>query len=726
MHCLVNNKSPKQLYKVADRLLESDKDAGLTLISLQRKGQKVLDEAEKLYNKAKNGTDQYRDAEVEIVKQGNLYNSGEYIVQEYKINSNKELGSYDVNLRNFPTGTTYSKSGNTVQVKILKKNIKDDINGTIDIVNARVKTCPAFYAEAKNDNYQDYVIAADPYESTSARTNLKIASNNATLKIVKTDEKTGDKLSNIKFNVKYENGDNIGDFVTDKNGIITIENLKPSKVIITELETDEEHILDTTKTNATLTFGETTTVNIDNERKTGSLKIYKVDLDNEKIPVSNVEFEITDKDGFKYKGTTDQNGVLRIDNIRTGMVSIKEIKTNSIYELSEETYTTEIQWNELSEITIKNEKLKGQVEVLKVDAEDKEYKLEGVKFQVINSNNEVVEEIVTDSTGCATTSRLPIGEYTLKEIATDDMHILNEKPIKVIVNTDELTKITITNERIKGQIKVLKVSSEDSPITGDKVGTPIPNVEFEVYNANKEVVDTIITDNEGIAITKKLDKGIYTVKETKSGKWYLLNENEFTVEIKEHNEIVELNITNEPEKPSVDIEKTGLIQTTANEEIRYDFHIKNTGNTKLDKFTWYDYLPTDYIRITRLITGTYNQDLDYAIYYKTNKNDYRLLKDNLNTQVNNYIDFSNIELEEGEYVTEFKADFGTVDIGFESVIDPYIFTTVNDTVQNDNTFTNKTRIEGYNDTYLVWDEDDHTTKVYEKKLEVKKLPRTGF
>lgn len=726
MHCLVNNKSPKQLYKVADRLLESDKDAGLTLTSLQRKGQKVLDEAEKLYNKAKNGTDQYRDAEVEIVKQGNLYNSGEYIVQEYKINSNKELGSYDVNLRNFPTGTTYSKSGNTVQVKILKKNIKDDINGTIDIVNARVKTCPAFYAEAKNDNYQDYVIAADPYESTSARTNLKIASNNATLKIVKTDEKTGDKLSNIKFNVKYENGDNIGDFVTDKNGIITIENLKPSKVIITELETDEEHILDTTKTNATLTFGETTTVNIDNERKTGSLKIYKVDLDNEKIPVSNVEFEITDKDGFKYKGTTDQNGVLRIDNIRTGMVSIKEIKTNSIYELSEETYTTEIQWNELSEITIKNEKLKGQVEVLKVDAEDKEYKLEGVKFQVINSNNEVVEEIVTDSTGCATTSRLPIGEYTLKEIATDDMHILNEKPIKVIVNTDELTKITITNERIKGQIKVLKVSSEDSPITGDKVGTPIPNVEFEVYNANKEVVDTIITDNEGIAITKKLDKGIYTVKETKSGKWYLLNENEFTVEIKEHNEIVELNITNEPEKPSVDIEKTGLIQTTANEEIRYDFHIKNTGNTKLDKFTWYDYLPTDYIRITRLITGTYNQDLDYAIYYKTNKNDYRLLKDNLNTQVNNYIDFSNIELEEGEYVTEFKADFGTVDIGFESVIDPYIFTTVNDTVQNDNTFTNKTRIEGYNDTYLVWDEDDHTTKVYEKKLEVKKLPRTGF
>ena len=26
---------------------------------------------------------------------------------------------------------------------------------------------------------------------------------------------------------------------------------------------------------------------------------------------------------------------------------------------------------------------------------------------------------------------------------------------------------------------------------------------------------------------------------------------------------------------------------------------------------------------------------------------------------------------------------------------------------------------------MVWDEDDHTTKVYEKEIEVKKLPRTG-
>lgn len=226
--------------------------------------------------------------------------------------------------------------------------------------------------------------------------------------------------------------------------------------------------------------------------------------------------------------------------------------------------------------------------------------------------------------------------------------------------------------------------------------------------------------------TKELDKGKYTIKEVESGKWYLLNENEFATEISKNDEIVELNITNESEEPNVDIEKEGIIQTTANEEIRYDFHIKNTGNTKLNNFTWYDYLPTEYVRITKLITGTYNQDLNYAIYYKTNKNDYRLLKDNLNTHINNYIDFANLKLEKDEYVTEFKVDFGTVDIGFESVISPYIFVKVNSDVNNNDKFTNKTRIEGYNDTYLVYDEDDHTTEIYEKELKAKKLPRTGY
>ena len=352
--------------------------------------------------------------------------------------------------------------------------------------------------------------------------------------------------------------------------------------------------------------------------------------------------------------------------------------------------------------------------------------LKDIEFQVINSENKVVDTIKTNEKGVAETTNLPIGHYKLKETKTDDFHILDDKLISVEIKADQISRLDITNERIKGKIKIVKTSEDDNFINGEKAGTPITNVKFEVYDVNGKLVDTIITSEHGIATTKELDKGKYIIKEVEAGKWYLLNENEFATEISKNDEIVEINITNEPEEPNVDIEKEGIIQTTANEEIKYDFHIKNTGNTKLNNFTWYDYLPTEYVRITKLITGTYNQDLNYSIYYKTNKNDYRLLKDNLNTQINNYIDFANLKLEEDEYVTEFKVDFGTVDVGFESVVSPYIFVKVNSDVNNDDKFTNKTIVEGYNDTYLVYDEDKHTTQIYEKELKVKKLPRTGY
>ena len=109
----------------------------------------------------------------------------------------------------------------------------------------------------------------------------------------------------------------------------------------------------------------------------------------------------------------------------------------------------------------------------------------------------------------------------------------------------------------------------------------------------------------------------------------------------------------------------------------------------------------------------------------TQDKEYCILEKNLNTQVNNYIDFTNIKLDDDEFIIEFKVDFGTVDVGFASVETPQLFVKVKDIVKNEDVFINKTRIEGYNKTYLVWDTDDHPTKVYDKKLEIK-LPRTGY
>lgn len=608
------------------------------------------------------------------------------------------------------------------------KHLVTDVNGIAEVKNINTGN----YTLRETLTKKEYNLAVDQNVLVNWNETMEYKIENekkkGQIRIIKVDADYNEvKLEGVEFQIIDKNNHIIEILKTNSNGEAVSSRIPIGEYKIKEvsLGTNEEYILNDEIKTITVEEDKISNIQFENEHKKGNLKIYKVDLDNNTIPVSDVEFEVIDQDGYKYTAISDENGIAYIENIRTGIATIKETKTNKIYKLNEEKFETDIKWNETAEITITNEKLKGQIEVYKVDSEDNEIKLEGVEFQVINSNNEVVETIVTDKEGYAITSRIPIGEYQLKEVKTDDMHILNENIIKVDVTTDIVSRLDITNDRIKGQIKVIKTSEDDNFINGLDAESPIENVKFEVYDLNNNLVDELTTSVDGTAITKLLDKGSYIIKEVESGEWYLLNENTFIAEIKEHQEIVNVEITNESEKPDVDIEKTGIIQTTANQEIKYDFHIKNTGNVPLSNFTWTDSLPTDYVRITKLITGTYNQDLNYSIYYKTNKNDYKLLKDNLNTGVNNYIDFSNLELDADEYVTDFKTDFGTVDVGFESVINPYIFVRVNSNVNNDDVFTNETRIEGYNKTYMVWDEDNHTTKVYEKEVEVKKLPRTG-
>ncbi len=471
---------------------------------------------------------------------------------------------------------------------------------------------------------------------------------------------------------------------------------------------------------------------VTNDIKRGSLKVIKVDADNNVITIEGVEFDLIDEATNEVIANvvTSADGTAIIDNLRIDKsYTLIEKNTDYKYKLNEDTITNiTVEADKITQIQVENELKKGQVKVIKVDKDDNEVKLEGVVFEILDENMELIEEITTDENGEATSSKLPCieKEYFIREKETKENYVLSDEVKKVVLEEDKISNITFENEKIKGYIKIIKTSLDDNPITGDVAGTPIPNITFNIYDLDGNIVDVLITDSEGMATSDLLIYGQYIVKEKSSGEYWQLNTNEYIVDINENLETIEVNITNESDKPDVDIEKTGIIQTTENQEIRYDFHIKNTGNTNLDNFTWFDYLPSDYVKMSKLITGTYNQDLTYSIYYKTNLNNYRLLVENLSTQVNNYIDFSKIQLEEGEVITEFRADFGTVDVGFESVIDPYIFVITNQGLEDNATFTNKTRIEGSHEAYLVWDEDDHTTKIYKKELEVRKLPRTGF
>lgn len=708
------------------------------------RGNKIVDAIERLTNEGRYGTETPNSSEIQADKVGEFKQdniNSNYYSQEYKVSAGVNIREYIVNgISGFPEGSYITDMSNNsksnfyenehFKILVPKANIKQNYNGKISIIG-KCLVYPMFYGHSPDETLQNYILAFDAWGDVNGTGNLNIDAYKSSIKVVKVDAETKNPIEGVEFNFRYADGQNIGNYKTNSQGCIELSKLRQGNVIATEIATKSEYILDDKEREIVLDYNDSKTMTIENEHKRGDLKVYKVDADNNKITLGGVKFALYSYEFNKITGhyTTNANGEISIKNLRTGKWALIEEETNKWYNLIDGQIEIKVEWNETTNTTIENELKKSQVKVIKVDKENHEVKLKDVVFEVLDKNNNVLETIKTNSEGEAVTSRYAVRDYSelyIREKITNKKYVLDDTIHKIELKENEIVTQTFENKKIKGQIKVIKTSEGDSKITGMKDGEPMANVSFDVYDENKNYVETIKTSEEGIATTSLLEKGTYFVKESEkdSPEWYLLNTKEYSAEIVNDGDIITLEITNIPENPDVDIEKDGIIQTTANQEIKYNFNIKNTGNTPLDKFTWTDILPSEYVTATRLITGTYNQDLNYAIYYKTNKNDYRLLKDNLNTQVNNYISFTDLQLEEDEYVTEFKVDFGTVGVGFESVEKPQLFVNVKSIVKNDDVFTNRTRIEGYNKTYLVWDEDDHTTKVYEKKIEVK-LPRTG-
>ena len=66
-----------------------------------------------------------------------------------------------------------------------------------------------------------------------------------------------------------------------------------------------------------------------------------------------------------------------------------------------------------------------------------------------------------------------------------------------------------------------------------------------------------------------------------------------------------------------------------------------------------------------------------------------------------------------------------MNIGFKSIINPYIVAVTNADLKKGDVFINKTELVGYHNTYKVSDSDECITEIIKKEENIKKLPRTG-
>ena len=555
------------------------------------------------------------------------------------------------------------------------------------------------------------------------------------IKVIKVDLDNNEvKLQGVKFEVLNQNGDVLETITTDENGEALTSRYAIrdfEKLTLRETETLENYVLNETPQTITLEADKIKNLTFENELKKGQIRIIKVDMDNNEVKLQGVKFNVYDEDK-KLVDTlvTDEKGEavskrLRIDKKYT----VQETETLKNYVLNETPQTITLEQDQIKDLTFVNELKKGQIRIIKVDMDNNEVKLKGVKFNVYDEDKKLVDTLVTDEKGEAVSKRLRIDKkYTVQETETLKNYVLNETPQTITLEQDQIKDLTFENELIKGYIKITKISKEDNKYNGDKSGTKLENAEFEVFDIENKLVDTLITDKNGEATTKELLKGKYTIKEKTSPDYYILTDIIFDAEIIKHQEVVNVTVEDDNVDIEVEVTKKGFIETQSKDSIYYDFsNIHNKSNIAIDNFTWSDSLPTNALRVNRIYTGTWNEDLQYSVWYKTNlSDDYILLQDNLSTTINNEVKFTDATLQEGEFITDFEFRFGTVKADFKEVEQPRLYCDMLDNLPNGFIFVNHTKVAGnYKDVY-VEDKDDWKTITYYKEIEtMKKLPRTG-
>lgn len=368
-------------------------------------------------------------------------------------------------------------------------------------------------------------------------TTVKFINERLTGKLVITKVDDANKpLANVTFEIYDEEGYVMDTITTDENGKASSKNLDYGTYYFKEISAPEGYIMDETLYRFKLdeenrTFYTTVT----NERYKGSLLIVKTDEDN--TPIKGVKFNILDENKEIITTIeTNDKGLAGVQNLPLGTYYYQEIEApdnviidNGVYEFKLETK------DQIVRKDIVNEKVKGSLKITKVDDEDKV--IAGVKFNVLDENKNVVDEIVTNENGIAVSKELTPGTYYYKEVEVPDGYVLDGEEHKFEITNDvTLVAVEVVNEKAKGSLQITKYDSNGSTLAG---------VEFDILDENKNVVDHIVTDENGKAESKKLPLGTYYYKETKAPDNVVMDEAEHQFILNENNQVVQKTVVNE-------------------------------------------------------------------------------------------------------------------------------------------------------------------------------------
>lgn len=359
--------------------------------------------------------------------------------------------------------------------------------------------------------------------------------------------------------VYYRAGQKVDEIVT-QNGSAISKELYLGKYIVREKAIDGDFVLDDSDHIAMIEYVDQITpiviesLAIENQRQKGEIRIQK---NAEYFNYDAGVFEMAAAEGFVFgvysaaniKGIIPKDALVDIivtDKVgrarTTADLPLSEYYIQELYapdgyvvtdqkfavDITSKNHTDPLFIDDQHEVNpIFNRMSKGNIELVKKDAEVPEQLLDGVVFELINENGKVITTFKTEN-GIGISSMVPYGQYVLREAKTKPGYILSSEEWPVEIGKDtETVQLELTN--IQNEVKLKK--------TDALTGTAIAGTTILVESVDGAVSMLCLTDENGEISLRGIPAGKYIWKEKTPSNGYALNKELFGFEINEFGQI---------------------------------------------------------------------------------------------------------------------------------------------------------------------------------------------
>ena len=324
-----------------------------------------------------------------------------------------------------------------------------------------------------------------------------------------------------------------------------ISDLPMGSYYVQEISTNSAYILDDTKYPVVFEYAgqETAVVKItanegeaiNNDIIYGSVNGKKSDEDGNALggavmgifKTGTTEFT---KENAIATATSAEDGSFAFEKVPYGTWIVREIESPKGFVLSEEEIAVIVgKVDEVVEISLVNYRIRGNIELTKVDKDYPDNKLTGAEFEVyadtngngeLDKDDELLGKMTELDGGVYQMKDLLYGKYFVKETKAPEGFILDDNVYPVSIEENGKTYIVeneagkgFLNEAQKGSLKIVKTSSDGK----------VEGFSFRVIG-NNGYDQTFTTDKNGEIIIEGLRIGEYTVSEVnnKASSSYIL------------------------------------------------------------------------------------------------------------------------------------------------------------------------------------------------------------